>query len=166
VIVIGVDPGTGVKSPTGVFVFNEKTKQILLTAEVRSKSKDQYQIFADIAATVRAFAEQTKAKTLVVEKFAMRGASGEKLHKLIGAIGAQSVQLCQVLEAQNTSVKRIVGGHGASDKGQVALGVLTYFAENRNSALEIEELIKQESWDKLDAAAIGIAGLELQREKA
>ena len=72
---------------------------------------------------------------------------------------------CKVTEVYNTTVKKNVGGHGRASKQEVAKGVLKFFKKKEHAHTIIQEFIKTESWNILDAFAIANAGLQNEKKK-
>jgi Holliday junction resolvasome RuvABC endonuclease subunit len=159
-LVLGIDPAT---RKCGLAIFDPKTKEIFLAVIVESKNSNYIvrtrEIVNKICLHLALFDASQDISEVYIEKFAMKGIAGEMLHKFIGAcqygLGERNVA-----EVRNTTVKKIVGGHGHAEKNEVAIGVLNYFAEDEVSRNHIEQLIVDEKWDITDAFAIAIAGLE------
>lgn len=152
---VGIDPGTGVSSPTGFVVFNRETKDIEHATTFKPKSKNKF----------KSIPEQFKnlipeESSVCIETFVMRGKGGQTLQQMIGAYMSVIPDCCTITHIYNTSVKKFVGGSGKSDKHAVALGVGFYFRLNFKSRQMIESFIENEQWDILDAFAIAIAGEE------
>ena len=162
-IAVGIDPGTGTKSPTGIFIFNMRNRNIVLFDDLTATG-DQRRRIRLIAKQVEEillpYTGISKDLNVFMECFVMRGKGGEVLSRLTGALTSAVPEAATFQYVYNTTVKKIVGGNGKADKSEVALGVLDYFSENKRSEKLIEELILDEHWDVLDAAAIAIAGLE------
>lgn len=165
-VVVGIDPGTGVKSPCGVVIFLPNTKKILYTANVTSRQRNQLknlrylpqQVYEHLNETID-FSHNPKEITIYIETFVMRGKGGQTLHRFIGAVISRFPIDTPVVEVANTKVKRLVTGDGDASKLAVGLGVLEFFKENESSAREINKLIDNQEWDILDAFAIAIAGI-------
>lgn len=158
--VIGIDPGLGVKSATGVVVFNVDTAEIVICMEIWTKEtrlqNKLYEIASEIRHEVKPYLQDG---IVVTEYFVMKGKGGESLQRLMGALFAALKDSISIIELQNVKVKMNVGGSGKATKQEVAEGVLSWFKnKNADSAELVQELIKKEKWDILDAAAIGIAG--------
>jgi Holliday junction resolvasome RuvABC endonuclease subunit len=161
-IIIGLDPGTGVSSGTGFGAFDPDTREILHVEEITSKKKASHARIREISERLRdilSAIDPDAAVEVYLERFVMRGRSGEVLARLSGGLLACIPERCGVGEVQNTTVKRVVGGHGTADKVQVAKGVHDYLG----SQPELEQAIQDEAWDVTDALAIGIAGYLLSK---
>jgi Holliday junction resolvasome RuvABC endonuclease subunit len=158
-IVVGCDPGTGVKSPTGLVSFDSGSKVIFGFTNIRSKSKTTEGRAKDIAIEVGERVSELKPGTFCIENFVMRGKGGQTLQRFIGAVLSHLPEGWEIKQPFNTAVKRIVAGDGDADKRGVAEGVHKFFYRNPKSSKIIEELILNEEWDILDAFAIGIAGV-------
>lgn len=162
--VIGLDPGTGSKSPCGLSIFCLETKQLIYFNALWTKFKLPHQRIKDISDEVGYLIDRYKDCTeystnlVCIETFVMRGESGQTLQQLIGALLTKIPFTFTYKAVYNTTVKRIVGGKGTADKAEVAEGVARYFSANKESANKIKQLIKDEQWDILDSLAIGIAG--------
>jgi Holliday junction resolvasome RuvABC endonuclease subunit len=163
--VVGIDPGTGVSSPTGLVIFDSESGEIEKYKTIRPKAGAK-----DANARLRQVTEQIQKEAsayedvglICIETFVMRGIGGQTLQRMIGAAIATSPERVPLQEVYNTTVKRIVGGSGKADKRDVAYGVLDWFtAKNDSSAEGIKRLIYEERFDELDAFAIGIAGFLL-----
>lgn len=168
-LVIGLDPGTGSKSPCGYAAFCPETKDILTIKALWTKFEDTRHRIKDISDEVGyLITNQLDAveypKTMIfVERFVMRGASGETLQQLIGGLMTKIPYTAGFGAIYNTTVKSVVGGTGKADKAQVAEGVAQYFKSNKTSSQLCKRLLKEKEWDIFDALAIGIAGLECQK---
>lgn len=156
-IICGIDPGT---RKTGIVRFDFQDKVILDFELFEGTSSDVLNRIRSITLAIKIFLFPNHVDMFFIEQFAMRGKAGEMLHKLIGAISTHVDQSKPFFEVRNTSVKKIVGGHGHCEKSEVALGVLSYFGSNEDSSKIIEKLILEKNWDILDAFAIAIAGME------
>lgn len=160
-IVVGCDPGTGVKSPTGFVAFDPSDKHIIHFTNVKSKSKTTEGRAKDISKRVSELITELEVEPGVfcIENFVMRGKGGQTLQRFIGAVLSHLPDGWEIKQPFNTAVKRIVAGDGDADKLEVAQGVSRYFQRNLESYKIIEELTLHEEWDILDAFAIGIAGI-------
>lgn len=170
-IVIGVDPGTGSKSPLGLSIFNPDTREIYLAEKVNTDFKKLEHRIKDISDVVEAKLleaelEYEEAEVYVyIESFVMRGKSGETLQRMIGSLMGRVPYTFKLSHVQNTSVKLVLAEHGHADKKAVAEGVCYYFNSNKAARHLIRDMIedsRQSNWDILDSLAIGIAGWELE----
>jgi len=163
-VVIGLDPGTGVASPTGCAAFDPDSKEIFFMANVYPARgiKEFHKRIRSIAELCQefmlAFSEQDYKMYTYCESFVMRGKGGEMLARLTGALMASVPTHAEFDTVANTTVKKLVGAHGHADKRDVAVGVLAWFSKNKESVEKVEQAIKAADWDKIDALAIGIAG--------
>lgn len=163
--VVGIDPGTGLKSPAGLAAFDVETRDILLAEELPARW-GKASATLRIASITEQFQEKifmrfTGADTLFcVESFVMQGQGGQTLQRMIGAVLSCVPTHCPIEEIQNSTVKKNTAGHGHADKKSVAVVVLDYFISNSNAHKLVTRLILDEKWDILDALAIGIAGYE------
>lgn len=155
---IGLDPGSGVKSPTGVAILDVDTFEIVECNEIWPESKRNHEKFYEIASEVRALCKPYIKKSVVAsEYFVMRAKSGQTLQRLIGALHAALHECISIIEPSNVVVKQVVGGDGAAGKKAVGEGLLSYFKnKNQNSHDYIKALVKNENWDALDAIAIAV----------
>ncbi len=162
--VVAVDPGTGVKSPAGLAIFDPITLDISAAEALwcpNDKDPDKRIRFIVAAfSSALKFYKNEELALFCIEDFVMRGKGGVTLQKMIGAVVSRVPDEIPVIHVQNTRVKSLVAGNGAADKLEVGLGVLKYFSKNERSAAQISLLIEDEEWDILDAFAIGIAGLK------
>jgi Holliday junction resolvasome RuvABC endonuclease subunit len=169
-IIIGLDPGTGRSSPTGIFIFDEEDGMILYAGNFYPlRNKEHSSLTEHLRLTLPCIlGHRPKSDILIaIETFVMRGKAGQMLQRLIGAALSDLEMRGHIVEVYNTTVKKLIGGTGKADKEQVANGVLEYFTERAISEEYIKNLIKNKNWDTLDAAAIALAGLhEKTKEKS
>jgi len=163
-IIIGIDPGTGISSPTGFAVVNTTTREILYAGNITTNRKELAHrikqisdIFEktvlDIAAT---YPDATI--TCYIEQFVMRGKGGETLQRLVGSLLGRIPYDLGVEYIQNSTVKSVIAGHGQADKVSVARGLEGHFLTNAESHGLIKELVIKGEFDILDALAIGVTG--------
>lgn len=161
-IVIGIDPGTGSSSPTGILIYDTETLEILYAAEIGASHRDVDRRIKKIVDSLRPIFQtliDANYKFLTsIEYFVMAGKSGEMLHRLIGGILTLIPEDMPIIHIQNTTVKLIVGGDGRADKAQVARGVYAHFYSNEVSRKIVDEALFLGHYDKLDAGAIAIGG--------
>jgi Holliday junction resolvasome RuvABC endonuclease subunit len=164
-IVIAFDPGSGASSPTGVAVFNAETKEIILVKNITASHKRFERRIKKIVDQIRPIVEAIESLKepylFFFETFIIRGRAADILYKLTGGLLTLPSDLAIVEPVPNTTVKMIVGGHGHSEKIQVGYGVLEWFRDNEESHKIVKECFRNNEWDKIDALAIGIAGLDL-----
>jgi len=168
-IVIGCDPGLGVRSPTGIAVIDTKDATILDVKEMWCSSKRlvTYKKLGELSYgmtdIIGPYYSMSKdvGMLFVNEYFVMKGKGGESLQRLIGAYHAAVPQDVEVIEIQNVKVKQYLGveGRGDSSKEDVGEGVHRWFLnKNAESTKIVRNLINEGRWDALDALAIGISG--------
>ncbi len=158
-LVVGIDPGTGKASPTGFACFDPDSKEIIHTEEITSKQPEYRDRYREIAGRVHElleFIDPDLDVLVVCESFVMRGKGGEILARLTGAIMAMVPERQRFALAHNTTVKKVVGGHGHADKEQVFRGVLAWFGAEMFRAMGCPD--EGPSADISDALAIGITG--------
>lgn len=163
-VVVGIDPGLGVKSPTGFAAIDTSNGEIFHVANIwpKKSEKELHNRIVNLSNSMRHELRVTAPDLVSFEAFVMRGKSGVSLQRLIGAyFGALPTKEKEldVIEVQNVQIKQFVGGDGGSDKEAVAEGVYDWFVgKNQRSADQVRALIKEEHWDILDALAIAISG--------
>jgi Holliday junction resolvasome RuvABC endonuclease subunit len=160
VIIMGVDPGTGASSYTGVGVFDTNTKEIYGVYILKTVEKTADKRIRECAEEFDRVLDNYLEQELVVclETTVMQGKGGQTYQKLVGAFVGRIPLHVEIRHVYNTSVKLTVGGTGKAAKEQVAAGVLKYFSSNKASAELVQELIDNEDWDETDALAVGITG--------
>lgn len=161
---MGIDPGTGRSSPTGLVVFDPETLSISMVENLWAGHDDNDRRIRWLMLQVQEALEsysQGEIDLVAIETFVMYGKGGQTLQQLIGAYIGQVPFDVKIIHPFNTTVKKIVGGKGDADKEEVANGVCKFFGSNAESKKQIKDLISAEEWDKLDAFAIGIAGWRL-----
>ena len=173
-LVIGVDPGTGLASPTGFVCIDADTRTIEWAENVGSKHKPLEHRIKEISEVIEMYfvnlAEALGPKdkvTVCIESFVMRGKGGETLQRLIGSLMGRVPYNFEVVHMPNTRMKNLVGGTGKADKQQVAEGVLEWFGDAElgtacESYRAIKSLISLKEWDILDALALAIAAHEMK----
>lgn len=164
-IVVAFDPGSGSSSPTGMAIFNAETKEILALANLTAYDKRFERRIKKIVDKARPYIqilEDTKDPYFFFfESFVIQGRAADILYKLIGGLLTLPSDLAIVEPVPNTTVKLVVAGHGHAEKIQVGYGVLEWFKDNKEAYNTIKECLLLNEWDKLDALAIGIAGVDL-----
>lgn len=161
-IIVGIDPGTGKSSPTGVAIIsvNHKGFELLETHAIESVDGNA----VAIAVVLEEELKDEKYKFIFIETFVMQGKAGQMLNQMIGMF--HYIFRNKVVKTIHTmTVKKIVSGTGKADKKQVAEGVLSW-KWDKDSQKQIKFLIKIEAWDQTDAIAIAIAGLKEDERKA
>lgn len=161
-LIISIDPGSGISSPTGLTVFDPQTKEILYASNITTKFKQLAHRIKDISDQVelvfKEVQEATDGREIVVtiESFVMRGKGGETLQRLIGGFLSKTPYLFRIEHVQNSTIKKILAGHGQADKASVAAGTRDYFASNPDSVKLINLLLSKQELDILDSLAIGV----------
>ena len=173
--IIGIDPGTGSTSPCGFALYDSKEDKILATYGVWPTSGKAPK---DMAVRERIFRISEKIKDLVesvvdsygvdqvglsIEAFLIRGKGGETLMRLKGAILAKVPLTLEVIEIQNSTMKKRAGGHGGADKKEIADHLsFTLDASNRDILTALTNLGK---WDEIDAVGLAVSakGAEYER---
>lgn len=169
-VVIGIDPGTGLSSPTGLVIYNDESEVIIWFGSIGTEWKKQptnkrIQLISKKVEEIIGVVVGFDTESLIcIENFVMRGKGGETLQMLIGAIISRMPPGSTIMQPYNTTVKKVVGGTGKAEKPQVAEGVLAYFKDSPSSVIAIKELISTNQWDILDALAIGITGTQQYEE--
>ena len=163
---LGIDPGLGVRSATGISIIDMDTYDIICDREIWSEKKRQpinqkliylSNQFKQIVSEYQTWESSDMA--VCIESFVMRGKSGQSLQRLIGSFLASTDHNNEILEVQNTKVKLAISGTGSGDKEQVGLGLIKWFSnKNKESEMIIKDLLLLEKWDILDSIAIAISG--------
>lgn len=164
-LVVAIDPGSGASSPCGVAIFDSETKEILFLENVTAHHKRFERRIKKIVDQIRPLVEVVESFNepyfFFHESFVILGRAQDILYKLIGGLLTLPSDLAIVEPVPNTSIKLIVAGHGHADKVHVAMGVRRHFADTPASLKLIDEAFQLGHYDKLDALAIGIAGVDL-----
>lgn len=158
-LVVGVDPGSGASSPTGFACFYPEERLLVHTEDIwpsegATEYRDRYRQIAGRVHELLEFIDPELDVLVVCESFVMRGKGGEILARLTGALMAAIPEHHRFAFVQNSSVKKVVGGHGQAEKEIVARGVLNFFEQ----AQAVADIIAAGRWDLTDALAIGITG--------
>lgn len=164
-LVVGIDPGTGMSSPTGLVIFNPDTKDIFYAKRVQPP-KDQMALQSRLKYIAREITtaleqlDEDVPTTAFIETFVMRGKGGETLSRLTGAILTAIPDHVLVRRVANLTVKKAITGSGKADKQQVLQGLIDWSTTplNENTYEWLRRVLLSESWDLADALAIGIAG--------
>lgn len=163
-IIVGIDPGSGIKSPTGFTAFATDTLEILYAANIAtpySELPHRIKHISDIfEASLKDIIESSPEYKVVVviEQFVMQGKGGETLQRLIGSLMGRVPYTVPVFHAQNTTVKLIIGGSGKATKDQLIPGLKQFFLTNQISYGVIEQAEKAKDFDVIDSLAIGVTG--------
>jgi Holliday junction resolvasome RuvABC endonuclease subunit len=158
--ILGVDPGTGASSPTGLAAINPRAFQIYWTKEVTTEqdSCEHHKLY-DLSAQVKfeiEKLEQDEDFVVACETFVLKGKSGQLLHRLIGAYICQVEPNNHVEYIFNTTMKKLVSGSGSGDKVDIALGCQYYFRSNPTAVSYLSALIKDQRYDRTDAIGLAI----------
>ena len=159
-IIMGIDAGSGVKSATGIALF-DPVGAAFQTMEIwpQNRKDDATTRMKSIVSQFKAIEAVHCPPVVIFESFAMRAKSGETLQRLIGALMATTGPDCEIIEVANTIVKQVIGGSGRSEKDEVANGLHAYFLrKNKSSAERVLALKYEQRWDELDSLAIAVAG--------
>lgn len=163
-IIIGIDPGTGISSPTGFSAIDVHTKEIFYAGNITTNRKElahRIKHISDIFENTLldiVKANPNATITCYVEQFVMRGKGGETLQRLVGSLLGRIPYDIGVEYIQNSTVKAVIAGHGQADKTSVARGLEGYFLTNPKSYGLIKELVENGEFDIIDSLAIGITG--------
>lgn len=164
-IVVAIDPASGASSPCGIAVFDTDTKDIFFLENVTAHHRRFERRIKRIVDQIRPLIEVVESfgapYFFFFESFVIKGRAADILYKVIGGLLTLPSDQAIVEPVPNTSVKLIVAGHGHAEKLQVAFGVVEYFKDNEASLKVVKDAITNNEFDKLDALAIGIAGVEL-----
>lgn len=159
-LVLAIDPGSGVSSPTGIALFNPVTKDIIHTTNLYTQYKPTEHRIKDITEQLSSLLNQLSGETyeVYIESFVMRGKGGETLQRLIGAFLAAIPFHVKIRFVQNTKVKLAMAQHGHAEKLQVCQGVIDWFASNKQSHELLTKLTQRHEYDIMDSLAIGVTG--------
>lgn len=162
-IVVGIDPASGVSSPVGLVAFDPESKEILfytaLWPEKGATALHKRLVSLHDQASELLSALDPKERTYVfIENFVMRGRGGEQLARASGALMAAVPSWCELDEVHNVRLKMLVGGSGKADKLTVAEGVARFFEDDPTSHEVVLKAIRDKDFDVTDALAVGIAG--------
>ena len=167
-LIISIDPGSGISSPTGLTVFDPHTKDIFYASNVTTKFKQLAHRIKDISDQVEKVLKEVEESNtdreviVTIESFVMRGKGGETLQRLIGGFLAKTPYLFRIEHVQNSTIKKVLAGHGHADKNSVAAGTLDFFADNAESVALIKQLLSKQELDILDSLAIGATWVKNQ----
>lgn len=156
-ILVGIDPGSGISSPTGISAFDSETKKILFADTAGSQHDEVIHRIHEITSKVAWLLSFIPAEEQVVvscESFVMRGAGGETLARLTGALMKAVPRNYKFQFVSNMTMKKVVTGDGKADKQMVAAAVLKFF----NDSSQIKQMVDDKCWDILDSFGISIAG--------
>lgn len=164
-IVIGIDPSSGAKSAVGVSIINPKAREILdFTEIICPKYMPVEKRLKLISKELRSFLypKYITGKLLIaIEYTIMAGKGGESLNRAIGAmIVSTPVDSEDALyrNVQNTTVKKLIAGHGAAEKEQVAIGLKNFFNSSEQSLSILNDLTRLQKFDIIDSIGIGVTG--------
>lgn len=159
-LVLSIDPGSGVSSPTGIALFDPQSKSILFTTNLFTQYKPTEHRIKDITEQLVAILNQIQGEQyeVYIESFVMRGKGGETLQRLIGAFLSVIPYHVKIRFVQNTKVKVVMGQHGHAEKLQVCQGVINWFASNNESFELLNKLTQKGEFDIMDSLAIGVTG--------
>lgn len=152
-IVIGIDPGTGASSPTGYCRFNSKTRAIYQAETATSRRFDAANRIHDISRQLYDLVNcpsYPPPDIMCIETTFIMGKGNNSYQQMVGGAIASAPKDCRIIFVPNTTMKKVVGGHGGADKVDVANGVYTFFGP-------LPSIFNAE-WDITDALAIGMTG--------
>jgi Holliday junction resolvasome RuvABC endonuclease subunit len=151
--IIGIDPGN---SATAIAVL----KPVNMLFEPVGTYKIEGCSFIDhpfnrtiMADTLRIIVDRFPDNVVYIENPILKGAANNYMMKLIGVIETR-VNIHKRISP--STVKRVIGGHGASEKDVVAAGVMTKIVGP--SKVTIKKLIENQRFDETDAIAIAMCG--------
>ncbi len=174
-LIVGIDPGTGRSSDSGFAIIDPERRVIHYTARFGSKAKMPHMLYQELCVLlkrhIQVATDMHDPNTIFAcETFVMRGKGGETLQRLIGAYMSHVPVGHHFYEVFNTTVKRLVSGHGAGDKDDVAIGIAAWLkgaaTPDQDSLDKVEELRHLKAFDELDAIAIAIACHEQLKAEA
>lgn len=159
-LVLSIDPGSGASSPTGIALFNPKTKDVIHVTNFFSQYKPTEHRIKDITEQLASLVNQLHGENyeVYIESFVMRGKGGETLQRLIGAFLSVIPYHVKIRFVQNTKVKVVMGQHGHAEKLQVCQGVINWFASNKEAHEMLTKLTQRGEFDIMDSLAIGVTG--------
>lgn len=172
--VIGIDPGTGSESALGICLYDSEFKQILFTESIwpttgkaprdMSTRERIYRISDKVKDIVESIVESYGVENvgLSIEAFLIRGKGGETLMRLKGAVLSKVPLKLEVVEIQNTTVKKRAGGTGAANKKEIAEHLQTILPSTNKE--HMKELARSCKWDEVDAVAIAYSAVEFVYE--
>lgn len=170
-IIFAIDPGTGVKSACGVAVIEQAPNGTLELIHIEdiwpkqahSSTMMRIRDIVDQVEELMGYYYENKGAHefgVAIESFVMRGKGGETLQRFIGAVLTRVPSTkTHIIEVQNTTMKKFVGGTGKADKELVLKKVLIQFPANQKLILAG---VKQQ-YDGIDAVGIGLTALDKQR---
>lgn len=163
-IIVGIDPGSGKSSPTGIAIIDAEERRILFTTNLNPAKENKKQVqktLKDLSDKLRQVFDKVKTnkkRIAAIETFVMQGRGGQTLHELRGALMSAIPYEVDLHVIYNTTIKRLVGKNGGATKQEVALGVADFFKDSIKDSQKIQEFIEEKEWDILDALAIAISG--------
>lgn len=163
--IFAVDPGTGSSSACGVAFIEKESGRVLWTASIYAKDnqpqksmKARHRIKLILEQVMPLyehavdFAKDQDSDVLVaVEAFVIKGKGGVTLEHMKGAFYAALPLKAEIVEVQNTVVKKVAGGKGTASKEQIGKFLQELIPD---SSSYIQELINKEKWDEIDAVGI------------
>ena len=159
VVACGLDPGSGLRSPTGFAIIDPEKRELLHCQTFGSKHDLASHRIKEIADNFRKVIESVGLNYKAVvycENFVMRGKGGETLARLTGALLAAIPYDVEMEFVHNITMKKLVGGNGKAEKLQVAEGCMKWLRDA--DAPIIQQFIDEENWDITDAIGLAIAG--------
>lgn len=161
-IIIGIDPGT---RTCGYSRINYSTRRIYQSEAVHSHFKDPTNRIIQISKQILDLVDCPGFPPpdyifLETTHFRQNRDVNDMYQRLVGGIIASlgTAGYPQIDFVQNTTMKKLIGGHGKAEKDQVAGGVAKWAGPVTGSFKIVRELFDSEQWDVTDALAIAIAG--------
>ena len=162
-VIVGIDPGTGMKSGLGFAAVDADTGRVLalhtLWTSADPKKTPAWKRIRELASVLKQGFDliAPNLEDVFIESFVMQAKSGETLARLVGAVIGIIPLSTRFTEVANTRVKKYVSGKGNSDKLDVAKALFLVYPYDVEL---IQKHIDKEDWDALDALAILTAGVK------
>jgi Holliday junction resolvasome RuvABC endonuclease subunit len=163
-LVIGIDPATGITSRAGLAAILPHERKLLFTDSYAPElAKDaelaEYvkAMFLSVGAVLKRLHKEYDL-AIGIEHFVMQGRAGQMLNQVVGAFIAAAPNKAEVTTIHTMTVKKQVFGSVPKGltKKQVAEAALEFFDDSKSKE-KLERLIEDEAWDTTDAVAIAIA---------
>lgn len=155
-IVVGIDPSS---NSAGFAAIDIDARELLhaetIVANSKAAPRERIRFIADAIGLLLESIDPDADVCVFSENTVMRGAGGATFQRCIGAIQSRVPMRMTFMDIQNTTVKKLVGGHGKADKVEVAYGARSWLSQQH----QLDHLITTGQFDVTDAVAIGIAGL-------
>ena len=158
--VIGIDPGNSVTAIAILKLVDTLFEPIGTHRIEKCDFIDHPFNRVIMADTLRIIVNRFPDSVIYIENPILKGAANNYMMKLIGVIETR-VQIDKRISP--STVKRIIGNHGAAEKDIVAAGVLSRTVGT--SKVTVKKLIEAGRFDETDAMAIAMCGVELTNEE-